>query len=444
MVAVALRTNFLVGLVLVACLPVAAVSVPGTAAMGTATAPRPPNDKPFDSGDTYCRGEHLRFEAQHPGLDGGKTYGIYSASGDERRVARLQLEEDGTAVVNTTALAGGDGESSYFVADENGKPVVVWGSKAERTGNVTEAKWTVRSGFCVTFPDESVATTDWPFRTNLVVTGNATTVVIIEDELNATQLAAIFDGKPTDDGVRVPVDDGTVPATFDYSGGGSYTFHVRAVGTNRTADAHLQLAVADAPTVFLSRTWVIAERGDVAELDLRFEDTTVVNVTVERGGFRLAATVRDADGDGRATLRVDLDALDGETEAVGVSSGDCVRGASVRGASGTLPTGDYDVRLWMDGRETTIGKLRVVRERRETTSTTVTEATTESVIEATTESVTEPTTVTATSSSSTARRTSRETVDDEPPTDGTTPGVPGFGVGCALVALAVARALRRR
>lgn len=320
-------------------------------------------------------------------------------------------------------------------------------ASADSASNGNETDCTDRDDFCATFSEETVAVMDWPYRANLTVGGNSSAVEITAEERNATQLVRIFGGEQTEEGVRVAVgDDRAIPATFEYSGGGNYTFHVRAVGSNRTADAHLKLLVGKAPTVTVTPEVITAERDGTAEIGLDFRDTAVANVTIAGEEFRLTTRIRDADGDERATLVVDLGALGRNgTDAVAVAGDDRLLSANLSGASQTLSTEQYEIHVGTGGRETDLGLLEVVAELEATTRTPLpTTVTTETTaIETTaTETTTESNAVTTVAE--TTRRTNStgraEVTDEKTPAS----GVPGFGVASALAALVLAYAWRRR
>jgi hypothetical protein len=320
-------------------------------------------------------------------------------------------------------------------------------ASADSVSNGNDTDCTDRDDFCATFPEETVAVMDWPYRTNLTVGGNSSAIEITAEELNASQLARIFGGEKTDDGVRVAVgDDRSIPASFEYSGGGNYTFHVRAIGSNRTADAHLKLLVGKAPTVTVTPERLVALPDTTPEIGLDLRDTAVANVTIAGEEFRLTVRVRDADGNGRVGLLVDLAALGRSgTDAVAVAGNDRLLSATLSGANQTLSVGQYEIRVGTGGRETDLGLLEVVPELETTTNTPLpTTVTTETTATETTptETTTESNAVTAVAE--TSRRTSQtgraEVSDDETPPS----GVPGFGVVSALVVLVLAYALVRR
>ncbi|WP_115863178.1 hypothetical protein [Halorussus litoreus] len=308
---------------------------------------------------------------------------------------------------------------------------------------------------CAAFPDDAVGVSDWPYRTNLTVAGDVSVVEITEDELNANQLVDIFGGHQTDGAVRVTVgEDGAIPAEFDYSDGGNHTFHVRAVKAkrtvraNRTADADL-LLVGEPPTVYLSTDFPVVERGGTVRIGLEFDDAAVGNVTVAGEGVRLKATLRDDDRDGSAGLLIDSDALEDRAGAVRVVGADRLLTVNVSAANATLSTGTYDLSAGIDGRETAIGLLKVVR-RTETTSSTRTTSSA-AAAQSTSVGTREPTSPGSTEVESTGEPTADADVPAQEsdtserigsprgtePRGESTRSVPGFGVGSALVALAL-------
>ena len=451
MIATALRTRIVTCVVLCSCL---ALTVPASAVDGnpvSSATVAPSTDEPISSGDSFCAGERLGFEIWNPTQNSGKSYEILTATDGQKLAAQVWVRENGTGAVDTTALAT-DGEArSYFVADGDGTPIVFEGGRNVRTGNVTEAKWTVRSGLCAKFPDRLAGVWDWPYETELFVGGDAEAVEITSETMNATELAAVFGGTKTADGVRVDVANRqTVPATFRYRHMDEHVFHVAADGGDANATARLTLTTVGLLSVkFTSDGLIQAGRNGTAAVSLAFEGPRVATVTASRGDVRLDATVRDADRDENVTLRYDVDAMEsitGETsdetaaEAVDVAGDDRLLSVNVSEGPGSRTRGEYELELAKsrNGEVIDVTMLRIVEsERSGETGRTDDSPTTKRTETAVTETPTD-----GASPTTEGGATAEETNDSGATTDeSATSAVPGFGLGAGLAAVAVALGL---
>jgi hypothetical protein len=111
----------------------------------------------------------------------------------------------------------------------------------------------------------------------------------------------------------------------------------------------------DGPTVELTESVVDTLRGDVAGIELRFDGTDTADVTVgsERAGYELDLQVRDADGDGTATVYFDTELAGREGETVSVSSGDEITVNSEGTVPAALDAGEYSLEVAAGGADGT-------------------------------------------------------------------------------------------
>lgn len=266
---------------------------------------------------------------------------------------------------------------------------------------------------------------------HLLVNGSADTTVEITAGIEPATLAAMVEGSErTDDGVRVRVgEDGVVPIQFPERFAcrpGTYSFEVRAVGTNRTGVADIRVAAtAEARTVFRDSVPSVAPNG-TARLPLGIGCAKQATVTVEGEGFAANVTLNRTTERPltETTLRYDPDA----TERFVAGPNATVTNVSIEGNDdGFAPGETYDLGLSADGETTDVATLRV---NEPTTSPTVS-----------------PTPVTATEQSDTdgtptdATATTTTTSNPGTATDPVTQ--PGFGPVVAVVALLAAAMLAR-
>jgi len=186
---------------------------------------------------------------------------------------------------------------------------------------------------------------------------------------------------------------------------------------------------------------VEVRHGGTATIPVRFDgtDTATVRVGSEAVNYVVLVTVTDGDGDGEADLRFDTDAV-AEPNQTLVTTAEESDDATVKTVveehfnSGpphpALDAGNYPLAVFVgnatEENETDTARMRILE-----ATTTTTERKTETKTSETTEKPTQFTTAT----------------EIETTTDATDsgPGVPGFGVGAALAALAAAAlmAIRR-
>jgi hypothetical protein len=122
------------------------------------------------------------------------------------------------------------------------------------------------------------------------------------------------------------------------------------------------VSATPSPPVGFTDEFPTEQRGDVAEIGVRFSDAEVATVRVGNGSKHvLTAVVRDTDDDGRAKLR--LNTYDGTVTA---SDGDAVAVRDRSNVTTPLAAGQYHLDLWVgngtDGERCAVGTL-VVRER---------------------------------------------------------------------------------
>ncbi|MFC6737216.1 BGTF surface domain-containing protein, partial [Halolamina salina] len=131
--------------------------------------------------------------------------------------------------------------------------------------------------------------------------------------------------------------------------------------------------------VELTESVVDTVRGDVATIDIRFDgaDTATLTVGSEAAGYVLDLQVRDADGDGEATVYFDTELAGREGETVSVSSGDELSVRSEDSLPAALDAGEYDLQVAAAGADgnSDVGTLFVSEaDPRATDSTTPTDA----------------------------------------------------------------------
>lgn len=377
------------------------------AAVLVATATAPAAATPgLSSGESYCQGDALRFQG-----DPGAVYDVREPGGP--LVSQVRVHENGTGVLDTGGLNG-----SFALYDANGTPV-----RLDPDGQPTEAgadagfAWRVEPALVASFDPDAVGGTDWPERTTMRVRfcdGERGPVEVTAADLNASQLARLFDGTPTDDGVRVAVPaDGDVSVTLPAEFVGPHQFTVRRANASGSTTANLTVLAGHEPFPSFEGSVFETDPGGVAEIPVRFDADAATQTArvavVGDDGLQMTLRVTN-DGDDRATVRLDTGAFDGDSPAgaVTVADGGEVTVERAVPGDGFVP-GSYDVNVSADGEEWDVGSLVVADE------TTATETTTA-------DSTREGTGATAT----------------------TGPGQPGFGVAAALAALAACAVAARR
>jgi len=105
----------------------------------------------------------------------------------------------------------------------------------------------------------------------------------------------------------------------------------------------------------------MATVGDNARIPVAVPDDGPVTLRVTSGDYRLAATARDANGDGRLTFRIDTGAAGTDARTVFVGEGDALTARDERAPSGELDPASYRLRVTDGaagaGREVDVGTL---------------------------------------------------------------------------------------
>ena len=111
-------------------------------------------------------------------------------------------------------------------------------------------------------------------------------------------------------------------------------------------------ATPAATSVEFSRNVVHVRQGTTARMELSFDDTDTTDLVIggRSVGYTLEATVRDADGDGQATVRFDTAAAGDDGSPVDVSDGDELTVDSETDLESDLEPGNYDLRLIPENR----------------------------------------------------------------------------------------------
>jgi hypothetical protein len=196
------------------------------------------------------------------------------------------------------------------------------------------------------------------------------------------------------------------------------------------------VGTAAAPTASFQETSYEAPRdgSTTMTVSLRDTDTTEFRFGSQAAGYRLNATLTDADGDGSVTLRLDIPAANSSEQTLTVIGEDTVTVTEEWSLPRRLADGDYTARVAAAGRITDTVSFTVLpaSDEQTTTKRTTTTATTES---------------TTTTATSTPDRTTPEstTADSTTTTGGESGGsAAGFGIGAAAVAVTAAAGIAAR
>lgn len=107
-----------------------------------------------------------------------------------------------------------------------------------------------------------------------------------------------------------------------------------------------------ASTVEFARNVVQVEQGATARMELSFDDTGTAGLVIgqESVGYTLEATVRDADDDGKATVRFDTGAAGTGGDPITVSEGDEVVVEAETELPDPIVPGEYELRAFPGNR----------------------------------------------------------------------------------------------
>lgn len=197
------------------------------------------------------------------------------------------------------------------------------------------------------------------------------------------------------------------------------------------------VGAADAPAASFQQDSYEAPRDGSTTMTVSLQDTenAALRFGSEAAGYRLNATLTDANGDGSVTLRFDVAAANRSEQTLTAIGEDTVTVTEEWDLPRRLADGEYTVRVAADGGVTDTVTFTVLPAGDDATTTS--EATT-----------TEPTTTDATSTTAPPSTTAPTTVTPTTTTGSESGGsAPGFGVSAATVALAAGAAVvaaRRR
>lgn len=201
--------------------------------------------------------------------------------------------------------------------------------------------------------------------------GEAVTVAVTSNGADRP-IAVRLVGTDSGEVVRETIDEidgnGEASVTLSDLPSGSFEVVVEDVDTGITATtAEIAVGGGTESTVEFARKILADQRGDVVAVPIRFVGDAAggsANLTLgnEDVGFKVATTVTDDDGDGRATIRWNTARSDGP------DGGLAVEGGSLDDVSVDVPvddpvlTGEYPISVAADGTETDVG-IVVVEER---------------------------------------------------------------------------------
>lgn len=218
-----------------------------------------------------------------------------------------------------------------------------------------------------TFEDDSVAVDDEMVNTTLSVTGYTGPLIVRSRNVSNETLVRMFDGRATEDGVRVDVPaDGTLTAKFPPSfrcSPGQYVFTV--ADGDRTANASIAVAAPPVAAAAFESQSVTVSAHDTVRVGVRIDRCHDGNVTLRVGGpdSSVHAGVRfgsNASGSGNGTIRFNASDLTGPG-SFAVEPDLDRRHVTVERAppDGRLPAGGYDLHLYANGEQVDLATLQV-------------------------------------------------------------------------------------
>lgn len=277
------------------------------------------------------------------------------------------------------------------------------------------------------FEQTALVVDDEPVETALVV-GNATgNVTVTAGNVSTETLVRMFDGTRTEEGVVVTVpSDGRVPVTVPPAlGCHPQEYEFRVTDGRATATAAVEIATTPALRAAFTDGVVTARPGMAAEIGVHLDRCLdgPATLVVGDGDSPLRASVSvvpNGTGDVDGAVLVDGEDLEGPA-AFGATGALSIRSVTIseRPPNGTLPAGEYRLKLRTDGEAADLATLSVA-----TVSPTPTSATT------------------GTPTATATTPPSRSSTATEP---ASSPGAPGFTVAAAVGAvLLVALSIRQR
>jgi PGF-CTERM protein len=418
------------------------------------------------SGETYCEAQEAFFGA--PNSSANATYrvtaeGFDAVGGSATR--EVELDANATAVVPTNDLEG-----DHVLRNESGTPVVVDGSGYQtRTGNVSEAAWEVLDCNFNVLPTGAGRTAevdrDGGEVTFSVRASNDSRVYVRSERLADGTMADLTGGTVTENGTRVPIDDGELtlsfPSTFACRTG-DYRLAVEGVSTGAETTETVTVTTDTDTTVVFDGSTTTTRSGEEVGIGVqtRCERGATVRIGNDSARFFGTASLSTARENDYGELRFDTAAAGSAPprELFGATFDADLANATVerRPAEDALPPGEYGLTVFHDGTATDAGTLRVRPAETPTPTPTVTPTPTPTATPtatdrpgATTPTATPTPTPTATPSptptpAGTAPSEPTATATPSPQPVTATDGQPGFGTMVALAALVAAALLAGR
>ncbi|MFC4549219.1 MULTISPECIES: BGTF surface domain-containing protein [Halorussus] len=328
---------------------------------------------PLDSGETYWQGQIIRASADQTNASATWQLREWSNGNVGSLVTEFTFNNTGVARLQTSNLQG-----QYVVVNQNGNPVVFRNGTAVGVGTEASPSFEINAQeLNASFVDETVtsgigegAVTDLELRSNR----GSYRVALRSDNLSASQLTDIFAATRTDidgDGQPEVVLNRTVTgprdaldANFSGVSPGQYEIVVSPVSAAVTARATIQVREAGPQSANLAQSVVSEQQGDNATFTVDLQNTQNATLTVGSQDVNYLAQVgvRDADGDGQVTLRLNTYvagrnvAPNGGFTAVGE---DRITSYTLQTdpLQTPLDTGQYPVTVLLDGETADVGSL---------------------------------------------------------------------------------------
>ena len=269
----------------------------------------------LDSGSTFWKGQTLWLSAGEANASEAWQLREWSDGSVGSLVTEFTLNESGAATLSTDGLTG-----QYVVVNQNQNPVVFRnGTVAESPGEGTPSFEIATQELNATFADDTVTNqNDDSAVTDLELDSNRGSyrVVLESPALSAAELTQIFAANQTDvdgDGTQEvvvtrlitgPTD--ALDADFTGVSPGTYTVNVSAVDGTASARATVEVRQSEPRSASFNQSVVTEEQGDVATIGVNLDGTQNATVVVgsEDVNYQSRVVVRDVDGDGNVTLRM--------------------------------------------------------------------------------------------------------------------------------------------